>query len=83
MVQPAHEQPARLLVGAPLLALHLRDLFWTSLRFYRIDGGDYEEEESAHRRRRGAGLAQLGQPLPLVSLPPVMSQSGRRSDAGN
>ena len=69
MVQPTQEEPPRLLVGAPLLALHICDLFGRALRFYRIRCGDDEEEEqSAHRRVDGVLLlAQGGQPAFLVS----------------
>ena len=57
MVQPAHEEPPRLLVGAPLLALHLCDLFGRALRLYRIRCGDDEEEKCAHRRVDGVPFA--------------------------
>ena len=56
-MQPSHKQPPRLLVGAPLLALHLCDLFWTSLRLYGICCGDHEEKEWAHRRVDGVPFA--------------------------
>ena len=63
MMQPAHEEPPRLLVGAPLLSLHLCDLFGRALRLYRIYGGDDEEHShglcgAASRRRSYAAAAR-------------------------